>query len=171
MTTAATNPHPSETFFAKVWDFFKGLFDKAETEAQILSKDIAKYGNVIANELKNGKLVPLLEGALQTTATAINPALGSLVSGLELQLPKLIDKITGVAAAAGVETTKTPAEQEADLATYLQGLKGISGTAYANAIGGISAVVQEYATMNTGTIVADPAHLIVSSQVIHANET
>lgn len=169
MTTDATNPHPSKSFFAKAWDFIKKEFGFAEDEAGKLSKDIATLGNQIANELKNGKLVPLLEGSIQTIAQAINPALGALVSGLELQLPKIVDKVTGVATAVGAEVTKAPAEQADDLDKYLTGLKSISGTAYANAIGGLNAVVQEYATMNTGTIVAEPAHLIASAQIIHAD--
>lgn len=169
MTTEATAANPHEGgFFKKAWDWIKKEFGFVEDEAGKLSKDIALLGNEIANELKNGNLVKVIEGALPAIAGAINPALVPLVSGLELQLPKLIDKITGVAQAVGTEITRTPAQQADDLAKYLEGLKGVSNTGFANAVGGINAIVQEYATENTGTIVAEPAHLIASAQVIHS---
>lgn len=168
MTTAAENPH-GEGFFAKAWDWIKTEFGFAETELGKLSKDIATLGNVVANELKNGKYVQLIEGGILSIATGINPALGALVSGIELQLPKIVDKVTGTATGVNAEVTKTPIEQADDLAKYLEGIKSVSKTGFANTIGGINAMVQEYATMNTGTIVAEPAHLIASAQVIHAD--
>lgn len=154
----------SETFLQKVGDFFSNFFSSFTKDATDISHDIAIYGNEVANWLKNGKYTALIEGGVQTIATAINPALGSLVSGLELALPKAVNAVTGVA-------SETTAQQESTLATYLEGLKGISGTAYASAIGGFNAIVQEYATNNTGTVVSDPAHLITAAQVIHAGMT
>lgn len=167
MTTAAENPH-GEGFLAKAWDWIKKEFGFAETEAGKLSKDIAVFGDKVANELKNGNLVHLLEGGINIIATGINPALGALVSGFELQLPKIVDRVTGVATDINAETTRTPLEQSDDLAKYLSGLKGLSGTAFANTVAGLNAIAQEYATMNTGTIVAKPVELIASAHIIHS---
>src|ERR1700753_2805455 len=156
----AASAAPQENFFEKVWDEIENLFKKATT----IEQDIATFANNVVNKLvalQGNQTVQFLESDLVTIAESINPALTPMISGIELELPKILTIIKGGVA----EASKTDSEQLNDFITYIETLKGITGTVYAGLLGTLNAAVQNYITSNAGIVVA-PSKLLATGQVV-----
>lgn len=168
MTT--TNTTAPENFFQKIEDFFINLFKK---EVPVIEQSIAKFADAVTNNLKTvvdsdgfNKVLNGLEAAAET----VDPALTPMIQGLNLEIPKILNLVTGVTAAIDAEVQKPIEEQALDALKKLKIIKADTSTGqavYAGAQGTISAAVQHYITSNN-SILATPAQLITSGQAAHA---
>lgn len=167
-----TTTSDSENFFEKALDsavaFVEKLFKGAKSDVASIEASIAKFGNSVVNEYKTLAANPTIELAAEwfiKIAEAIDPDLVPLISGIELEFPKLVSIATGVL----TEIEKPIGEQLADGLAALEKITGLNVILGANAKGGISAAVQNYVLTNNATTltVATPAQLITAAQVVH----
>ncbi|MFI5157690.1 MAG: hypothetical protein ACHQF4_02430 [Sphingobacteriales bacterium] len=150
------------SFFVKIENEIVSLFHKEETIAQ----KIATFANNLVNELKGlqaNKTVQFLESGIVAVAESVDPALTPLISGIELELPKIVTLVSNGAAILN----DTAQGQVNTLAEYLEKLKGINGTVYAGILATLSAAIQAFITNNAG-IAATDSQLIVAGQAVHA---
>lgn len=167
MTTQNTTP---VNFFTRIWDSIVDFFSK---ELPSIEQSVAKFGNALTNQIKaienNTDLQAVLTG-IATLAEAIDPALVPMVQGLELEVPKILNLVTGVVDTVDAEVLKPLSQQVIDALTKLKIIKASPSTGaaiYAGAVGTISTAIQHYITTNNG-ILATPSQLITSAQAAHA---
>lgn len=166
MTTVAST---TENFFQKIEDWVVNLFKK---EIPSIEQKIAQFGNVVTNEIKaiesNADVQKVLN-ALPALAEAIDPALVPMIQGLELEIPKILNFVTGVITDIDNEIVKPVEQQVVDALTKLKIIKASPSTGeaiYTGAMGTISTAVQHYVTTNNG-ILATTSQLLISSQGAH----
>lgn len=165
-TTTSNNFFESLFNSAKTW--LESFFSKAENAVAPIEKSIADFGNAVVNEYKALASNPTVELAADwfiKIAENIDPALTPLISGIELEFPKLVTVVT-----KGITEIEKPLNQQlGDGLTALSTVKGINGTLYANALGGISAAVQNYVITNNATTVGvvPASQLITAAQIVH----
>lgn len=151
----------TKNFFERAFDWIKAEFAAAET----IEQKIAAFADAVINKVKTlqaSETVQFLENGIVSLAESIDPALTPMISGIELELPKILNVATGITD----EISKPVADQVADAVTKLQTIKGINGTAYAGLLGTANAMVQNYVTSNNG-IVATAAQLLAAGQAVH----
>jgi hypothetical protein len=151
----------TESFFQKVWDTVVSIFKHATP----IEQSIAKFANAVTNKIKSlqsNETVQFLESGLITIAESIDPALTPMISGLELELPKILNVVTNVTG----EISKPVNEQVDDAVTAITNIKGINSTIYAGILGAIAPAITNFVNTNNG-IVVDPAQLIIAQQVVH----
>lgn len=168
MTNSIT-PNFFENAFEAAKTFVEKLFGEAEKEIIPIEQSIAKFGNAVINEYKSlaaNPEVQLLAGWFVKIAEGIDPALTPIISGIELEFPKIVSVATGV-----IDETGKPVEQQlGDGLTALGKIKALNTTLGANVLGGINAAVQAYVINNNATDVAPAtdSQLIVAAHIVHA---
>lgn len=135
MTTTTTPPSFFQAIEGEAVKIVDALFgSKIEGEIVSIESNISKFGNAVVNEFKIIAANPTVDLAAEwfvNIAEGIDPALTPLISGIELEFPKILNFVTG---ALG-EINKPLGQQTSDGLTKLQTLKGINGTIYAGALG------------------------------------
>lgn len=164
----ATNENFFEKAFESAITFVEKEFGGVEKKVVSIEGSIAKFGNAVVNEYKviaANPEVQLLAGWFVKIAESIDPALTPLISGIELQFPKIVTMVTNVTS----EVEKPIEQQLGDGLTALEKVKGIDGTVYAGALGTINASVQNYIVTNNATAVAQatPSQLLATAYVVH----
>lgn len=164
----------NENFFQKIEDEAVVIVDalfgkKAEGVIVSIEANISKFGNAVVNEFKALEANPTIDLAAEwfvKIAEGIDPGLTPLISGIELEFPKIINFVTGVLG----EVAKPVNAQLSDGLNALQTVKAINGTVYAGALGTINAAVQEYVISNNATTVqpATASQLLTSAVIVHA---
>lgn len=166
MSTSAPN------FFQTIEDeavkIVDDLLGKAAPEIKSIESNISKFGNVVVNEYK--KLAANSEVALAAEwfvgiAEGIDPALTPLISGIELEFPKIVNIATGVLG----EVAKPLGQQLGDGLTAIAATKAANSVLGSNILGGLNAAIQNYVITNNATTVlpASDAQLITAAQVVH----
>lgn len=162
-----------ENFFENLFEGaitdVKKLLGEGETEVLTIEHKISIFGNSVVNEYRkiaaNPEVATLADWFVKI-AEGIDPALTPLISGIELQFPKIVNIATGVLG----EIDKPIGEQLGDGLAKIESTKVASEVLGSNVLGGINAAVQDFVISNNATSVqpATPAQLITASQVVHA---
>lgn len=167
----------SLNFFQKVLAWVENIF----TEIPTIEQYIATFADQVANKLKTLEptieaIANFLENDLVPIAETIYPALTPMISGLQLEIPKIIKAVvnTGnIATSIAGEAIKPEAQQVADALSALQASKLASGTistvqaAYAGAVTTLATAISGFVTSNN-SIVATAADLLSTQVAVHA---
>jgi hypothetical protein len=157
----------NETFFQKAFDWIKNELGIVGTEVTTIEHFISVFANKATDAIKAiqpGGAAAFLETGLKTIATAINPAFGAAFSGLELELPKILNLVSGVTA----EIDKPLPNQVEDAAAKIASIAHVNPAVYAGLLTTVNTAIQHYGATNNGVVVT-PANLIASAVVTHAS--
>jgi hypothetical protein len=160
----------NENFFQRLWNGFLNLFTN---EVPAIEHKIAKFADTVTNDLKAALDNPAVQAVLSTLesiAETIDPQLTPMIQGLNLEIPKILNFVTGVTSVIDAEAAKPVEQQILDALEKLKIIKADTSTGaavYAGILGTISTAIQHYVTQNNG-ILATPAQLITSAQAVHA---
>lgn len=168
MTTTAVTGNFFETLFEGAIEDIEKIFKDGNAVIISTEHQIALFGNAVVNEFKSlegNPTIILAADFFVKIAEGIDPGLTPLISGIELEFPKIVNIATGVLG----EVQKPESEQLSDALTAISATKAANSVLGSNILGGISAAVSAYVATNNATSVTVPtdAQLISGAQVIH----
>lgn len=153
---------------ASAVSFVENLF-KENGAVSNVEHSIAKFGDAVVNEYKvlaGNPTIVLAADWFVKIAEGIDPALTPLISGIELEFPKIVSIATGVVA----EVSKPESQQLVDGLSAIAKTKAANSVLGSNILGGIAAAVNAYVVSNNATELppVTDAQLITAAQLVHA---